>query len=381
MGDFFMKAIGKIGVVGGFLIFSMVGAGCASAEYCPKDDLHMVKNAYSNAAWCEAPEETWLANSSFKGQSGRKQSFSVILALNVAGKTDIAVKDTVALAEKYSGNMIYASMAVVQVKIPCNKSDDFLAAVEKLGNVSNRSISAKDVTDEYTDVELRCKNLRSLRDRYEALLAKAVKVEDMLKIEKELSRVTQELERYLGRLKVLKNSVEMVTFDISFNTVYVGKDSVPVDWIRSIGNDINKENNKLIDEFDADVEMPEGFVTVYSNDSCMIGVNSDNTAIQMRSYDDLPGATAEFYQKFVCKQLAQKGYADIEVKKLTLSGKSAGFSVTAASSGKSYTAAVVLFKDGLICKQNKVLLIELQGKTKDVKQVDFKKMTGSLKLD
>ena len=375
-----MKAIGKIGVVGGFLIFSMVGGGCASAEYCPKDDFHVAKK-YANAAWCEAPEEVGRANSSFKGQPGRKQSFSVILALNVAGKTDAAVKNTVDLAEKHAGYMIYSSMDVVRVKIPCNKSDDFLAAVEKLGNVSNRSISAKDVTEEYTDVELRCKNLRNLRDRYAALLAKAVKVEDMLKIEKELSRVTQELERYLGRLKVLKNSVEMVTFDISFNTVYVGKDPVPVDWIRSIGNDINQENNKLIDEFDADVEMPEGFVTVYSNDSCMIGVNSDNTAIQMRSYDDLPGANAEFYQKFVCKQLAQKGYADIEVKKLTLSEKSSGFSVTAASSGKSYTAAVVLYKDGLICKQNKVLLIELQGKTKDVKQVDLKKMTGSLKLD
>lgn len=83
-------------------------------------------------------------------------------------------------------------------------SMDELAA---LGEVTSRRVRVKDVTDEYIDVEAKIKNLRVLRERLRGLYAKAGKVDEMLKIEKELARVQGDLDSLEGRMKAMRKNI------------------------------------------------------------------------------------------------------------------------------------------------------------------------------
>lgn len=88
-------------------------------------------------------------------------------------------------------------------------------AITTLGDVRNRAVASRDVTDEYFDLETRLKNAIAQRDRLRALLEKASKVEEILAVEKELSRIQAELESMQGRLDRLRSEVEESTLSVT----------------------------------------------------------------------------------------------------------------------------------------------------------------------
>jgi hypothetical protein len=142
------------------------------------------------------------------------------------------------LAKEYGGYLSVRNDAQITIRIPRGKFDDVLKSIEKLGDVVHRSITAQDVTDEYVDLEIRLKNARAIRDRLAALLDKAG-VKEAIEIQKELGRVTEEIERMEGRLKLLKDKIAFSTITVSFQPV----DSQPVrdatilpfPWLQDLG--------------------------------------------------------------------------------------------------------------------------------------------------
>ena len=72
-----------------------------------------------------------------------------------------------------------------------------------------------DVTDQATDLEIRLANARALRARLEALLADATTVTEVLEVERELSRVTTEVEQLDGQLRALADRVALSTVRVT----------------------------------------------------------------------------------------------------------------------------------------------------------------------
>ena len=106
--------------------------------------------------------------------------------------------------------------ASVTVRVPSAEYGDFLAAVSVLGDVDSRSESAADVTEQYVDLEARIKNkLREEARLVELLEDKTGKLPDILAVEKELSRVREEVERFQGRMNVLKDQVALSTVTLT----------------------------------------------------------------------------------------------------------------------------------------------------------------------
>ena len=101
------------------------------------------------------------------------------------------------------------------LRIPDASLDEALLALGALAEVERREVRAVDVTDQYTDLEIRLAGARALRDRLEALLAEAQTVQDVLDVERELSRVTTEVERLEGQLRDLSNRVAYSTVRLS----------------------------------------------------------------------------------------------------------------------------------------------------------------------
>lgn len=74
-----------------------------------------------------------------------------------------------------------------------------------LGKTKSKTISGDDVTEQYTDFQIRLDNAYKARDRYLELLAKAENVEAALKVEKELERLNGEIDSLEGKLKRFKH--------------------------------------------------------------------------------------------------------------------------------------------------------------------------------
>ncbi len=119
------------------------------------------------------------------------------------------------IARDSGGFVLSASETRYQIKIPSTGLDAALETVATLGEVTRRSLSGKDVTSEYVDLEVRLKNAHAARESYEALLRKASTVEEMLKVEKALHEVQERIELLAGRRKFLDEHLALSDISIS----------------------------------------------------------------------------------------------------------------------------------------------------------------------
>jgi len=134
-------------------------------------------------------------------------------------RAEEAAKAFLAKVEEWGGYLQKQSSTSLTVRVPAIHFDDAFAAVRESGRVLSESRQANDVTEEFVDVGIRVDNARRSRDRLLEVLKLAEKVEDILRVEKELSRLTQEIERLEGRLKFLRDQVSMSTLRADFQSV------------------------------------------------------------------------------------------------------------------------------------------------------------------
>jgi hypothetical protein len=101
------------------------------------------------------------------------------------------------------------------IRVPSNSLPSLMQSLESVGKVTSSHVSMDDITAAYLDLEAALKNKRALRDRLRALLSRATKVEDILKIEKELSRVQTDLDQMDARMKSMRSKVAKSTLNLS----------------------------------------------------------------------------------------------------------------------------------------------------------------------
>jgi len=104
----------------------------------------------------------------------------------------------------------------IRIRVP---SERFEEAFERLRQfavaVPYENTEARDVTEEYVDLEARLRNLEATEAQYLALLEKAEEVEDMLMVQRELSNVRGEIERIEGRMLYLERTSDMALIEIN----------------------------------------------------------------------------------------------------------------------------------------------------------------------
>jgi hypothetical protein len=104
--------------------------------------------------------------------------------------------------------------AHIIMRIPVDHFDSFLRKVEEQGQVTNRQLSGKDVTEEFVDNDSRLRNLKAHEERILKLYEKANTIEEMLKIEDELSRIRSSIEQLEGRQKYLRHVTSTVKLSL-----------------------------------------------------------------------------------------------------------------------------------------------------------------------
>jgi len=153
------------------------------------------------------------------------------------------------IAREQGGFLALKHDREITVRVPRAHFDATLAAIDKLGDVIHRDVQAQDVTDEMVDLEIRIKNAKSMQERLRALLQKAA-VKEALDIEKELARVTEELERLEGRQKLLRDKIALSTITVAFEprgaTLATSRVRLPFPFIQELGlpNLLNLDETK-----------------------------------------------------------------------------------------------------------------------------------------
>lgn len=159
-------------------------------------------------------------------ESDDSQDQKIIKTADLAFETediDTVYNRVMGLVEQYKGFVqsdnsgknygnIFRTMVV---RIPSENFQPFVDAVsDGIEYFDRKDISRQDVTEEFVDLEARLRAKNELEKRYLELLTQAKNVKEMLDIERELSKIREEIEAKEGRLNYLKDRVSISTVQI-----------------------------------------------------------------------------------------------------------------------------------------------------------------------
>ena len=112
-------------------------------------------------------------------------------------------------------NFDYSINNGMVIRVPAENFEKLIEEIlEVAKKVDLKSIAARDVTEEFIDIEARLNTKKEFEKRYLELLKQAKNVDDILQVEQQLRIIREEIEAKEGRLKYLNNKV-------SFSTIYL----------------------------------------------------------------------------------------------------------------------------------------------------------------
>jgi len=152
----------------------------------------------------------------------------VIYTANVSLETTSIEKQHKAIAgiARKAGGFITASgvqnadgtsEAEITLRVPQQQYSAVLDEICKLGRLLSRSEEGQDVTEEYVDLQSRLRNLKREEDAFLTVLGKVSRIADILAVERELSRVRGEIETSEGRIKYLRDRIDLATITVSLS--------------------------------------------------------------------------------------------------------------------------------------------------------------------
>ncbi len=103
----------------------------------------------------------------------------------------------------------------LKIRIPSANFEKLISTLENgKDEIERKNIKARDVTEEFVDIETRLANKRDYLKRYKELLSKAQTVKDILTVEENIRNLQEEIESKEGRLKYLSDQVTFSTLNI-----------------------------------------------------------------------------------------------------------------------------------------------------------------------
>lgn len=168
--------------------------------------------AYEPYSGSEGKKENLYSESEIRTE--RKLIYTGYLHLLVKNK-DTTIKKIEQLTLASKGYVVETGSERIVVRVPNNNYQEALVAIRPLGKVTYENTQAQDVTEEYTDNELRLENAEKSRNRYLEILKEAKTVEEILLVEKELERLNILIESLKGRQNRLNELTKYATITIT----------------------------------------------------------------------------------------------------------------------------------------------------------------------
>ncbi|MDD4993799.1 MAG: DUF4349 domain-containing protein [Paludibacter sp.] len=105
------------------------------------------------------------------------------------------------------------------IRIPVVNFERFVSFAEKgSAKVLYKEIQARDVTEEFVDLNTRINSKRNSLTRYNEIMKKANSVKDIIEIEESIRVLQEEIESSEGRLRYLNSCVDYSTLNMTIST-------------------------------------------------------------------------------------------------------------------------------------------------------------------
>ncbi len=169
------------------------------------------------------------------------------------GDVAAAIDKIVDLAVANGGHVFQQDNHAVTVRVPSAHFRKAMQQMEKVGDVTARSVQSQDVTEEYYDLGVRLKSLHATRDRLQDFLDRAKTIEEVLRVEQELARLNGQIDQIEGRMRFLATRASMSTITVTLTPKRQKPQQVvaekpppppsprtiplPIEWLSSVGID------------------------------------------------------------------------------------------------------------------------------------------------
>jgi len=119
-----------------------------------------------------------------------------------------------------------APFAAVVIRVPADKFRETLDYFRNLAiKVSSENILGTDVTAEYIDIKARLTTLEKTKVKFESILDQATRVEDILKVQRELINLQDRVDALKGRQEYLEQTAKLAKI-----TVYLSTDELALPY-------------------------------------------------------------------------------------------------------------------------------------------------------
>jgi hypothetical protein len=166
-----------------------------------------------------------------------KESSISLVVLDVRERADKIVNHV----KQIGGLMVSTSLtrpeetafATVVIRVPVEKFRETLDYLRNLAvKVSSENILGTDVTAEYTDIGARLATLEKTKSKFESILDQATRVEDILKVQRELINLQSQIDALKGRQKYLSQTAKLAKITVYLSTDELALPYAPVKLFR-----------------------------------------------------------------------------------------------------------------------------------------------------
>ena len=224
------------------LMISVALVGCAAAARSEGDAafaepaVGMLAPAPVEFVEDESVSQTSLARESVGGFAGEVAEADrvVIRTANmtiVVPEPSTSVQEIAALASEMGGFVVSSNVfqtffseanvsadrASITIRVPSERLDEALSAIrDGATEVQSENISGQDVTQEFTDLQARLRNLEAAEEQLFEIMDAATETEDVLQVFNNLRQVREEIEVIQGRIQYISESARLsaITVDL-----------------------------------------------------------------------------------------------------------------------------------------------------------------------
>jgi len=216
-------------------------------------------------------------------------------------------------AQLLGGHLQSLDGSAIVVKVPAGRFAEALQEFARLGEITDQQIKGADVTEEFLDLKIRLENAQKSRLRLLAILEKNQKIEETLKIERELQRVTETIEQIKGRLRYLSERAAFSTITVRLNSPVPQRQllvHIPFKWVRDLGSEliagtVPAHVDTWLFKPGISCDLPDDFIKYYATGDETRGMSADGVLVKLKRYKNYKGGNLAFWSKLVRRSLLE----------------------------------------------------------------------------
>jgi hypothetical protein len=285
------------------------------------------------------------------------------------------VNDTMASLQgkmkSWGGYLQEIDGASITLRVPAARFDDALQEVARMGEVIERRVKAQDVTEEMRDLKIRLDNAERTRVRLLDLLEKTGRIEDAVKVEQELERVTETIELLKGKIQFLSAQAAYSTIRVDLNSPVPQQTlamQIPFPWVLRLADGAvtgtAEGSAQRGNWFQRGVtfDLPKGFIRYFERSSMTEAMSGAGVVLKVTRQENYDGGDLAFWSPLVRRVLTEsRAIALSDTRTVTLDNGSAGELYAGVKDAGNRRARYLL---GLVAGKHYVWAFEAWGEEK-----------------